>query len=462
MIWPTYGSAQTSKEQEISLSSSSPSKETPLDLAGLPREVAGVKVSGFVVGSFSYNSHIQIVPEFAGGAPALADPGATNFGFDKFGLSLSRTFVSWLSASGSVEVESHRNRHSHGFNPEFGCPSESSEGEHNDKITERLHEANENSDHVDEPLCIERFGAEEPEIEVTLDKFNITARAPIGNGLAFSLGRFNVPFGIERHDEPLLLTATTSEVFRFGRPQRVTGLQVAYPFNPTIDVALFLVNRQESETTEDDFNDNNKGKTFGGRIGISPSPTSELFNFGAGFFYGPEQEDNDSSKRWVVDLDFTWNPATRFLLAGEFVFGGESDIESRQVGQPIFQEPIEGDVNWFAFYVLGHYDVRPWFGLSFRYGYFDDQDGARTGAEQKLQSVTFAPIFHLSRLIPDLRPTGASYARTRHLIDWVDLKLEYRYNHSDQPVFSDEEPEADILEAEESSHQVQFQLVANF
>ncbi|MCI0526670.1 MAG: porin, partial [Nitrospira sp.] len=432
---------------------------TPLDLAGLPKEIAGVKVGGFLVGSFSYNSHIQMVPEFAGGAPALANPGETNFAFDKFGLTLSRVFAPWLSVSGSIEVESHRNQHTHGFNPTFGCPEEEGEGNHEDKVIENFHEDEENGH---EPLCIERFGAEEPEIEVSLDRFNVTARAPIGNGLAFSLGRFDVPFGIERHDEPLILTATTSEVFRFGRPQRVTGFQAAYQFNPLVDIAVFLVNRQESETTEDDFNDNNEGKTVGGRIGITPSPKSGLLSFGIGGFYGPEQEDNDSSKRWVVDLDATWNPISQFFITGEFVFGSESEFESRQVGAPIFQAPIEGDVDWFGFYLLGHYDVHPWFGLSFRYGYFDDQDGAKTGIEQKLQSITFAPIIHLSRLIPDLRPTGAAYARTRHPIDWVDLRFEYRYNHSDRPVFSDAEPEVDILEADEASHQFQLQLIANF
>ena len=71
---------------------------------------------------------------------------------------------------------------------------------------------------------MERFGTEEAEIEVNLDRFHLTAVAPLGNGVALSFGRFDVPFGMERHDEPLLLTATTSEVFRFGRPERMTGV----------------------------------------------------------------------------------------------------------------------------------------------------------------------------------------------------------------------------------------------
>jgi hypothetical protein len=120
------------------------------------------------------------------------------------------------------------------------------------------------------------------------------------------------------------------------------------------------------------------------------------------------------------------------------------------------------DVNWWGFYVLAHYDFYTWFGLTMRYGFFDDMDGGRTGVTQVLQSWTFVPIFHLSRLIPDLRPMGATYMRTRHAVDWVDLKVEYRLNWSDAPVFSDAEPGVDILSADKTSHQLQLQLVVNF
>jgi hypothetical protein len=400
-------------------------------------EIAGLRLSAFLVGSFSYNSHIQMVPEFAGGAPALADPGSTNFRFDKFGLSVSKTFAAWLSASASMEVENHRDRHTHGFDPEFGCPGTGP--------------------------CIEQFGSEEAEVEVNLDRFHVTAIAPLGNGLALAIGRFDVPFGIERHDEPLLLTATTSEVFRFGRPERMTGFQMSYTFAPWLDASAWVVNRWENEATgEEDFNDNNRDKSFGGRLGFTPLTRGMLLNLGIGGFYGPEQDDKDGNKRWVLDVDFTWAPTSRLLFAGEFVYGGEENREFRQRGVPIAAPEAIQDVNWWGFYVLTHYDFYSWFGFSFRYGFFDDMDGGRTGVTQVLQSWTFAPIFHLSRLIPNLHPTGAAYARTRHPIDWVDLKIEYRLNRSDEPVFSDAEPGEDILSADKVSHQVQVQLIANF
>jgi hypothetical protein len=429
--------SQISNERELQLRPDT-EQEAPLGLLGLPKpDFAGLQLTAFFVGSLSYNSHIQMVPEFAGGAAALADPGATNFRFDKFGMGVSATFSSWLSAGAAFEVESHRDRHTHGFDPEFGCPGEGP--------------------------CMERFGAEEAEIEVNLDRFHLTAVAPLGNGVALSFGRFDVPFGIERHDEPLLLTATTSEVFRFGRPERMTGVQVGYTFTPQVDVSLWVVNRWENEVTgEEDFNDNNKGKSVGGRLGFTPFPSRGLLNIGLGGFYGPEQDNESGNKRWVIDVDLTWTPLPSFLIAGEFVYGMEDDRDMRQRGGPIAAPEAVQDVTWWGMYVLLHYDLVQWLGLSFRYGFFDDQDGGRTGVDQQLQSWTFAPIVHLSRLIPNLRPTGATYARSRHPIDWVDIKIEYRLNRSNESVFSDAEPGEDILEADKISHQFQLQFVANF
>jgi hypothetical protein len=420
-------------EREITLEG-----EHPFERLGLPApEIAGVRLSGFFVGSAAYNSHIQMVPEFAGGAPALTDAGELNFRFDKFGLAASTSFAPWLYASAAIEVERHRDRHSHGFDPVFGCPGTG--------------------------VCIERFGAEEPETEINLDKLDITGVVPIGSGLALSFGRFDVPFGIERHDEPLLLTATTSEVFRFGRPQRMTGFRAAYPIAPWLDVAAWVVNRWESETTHDAFDDNNRDKSYGGRIGFTPVPGGQLLNFGIGGFWGPERTDDDGHARWVVDVDATWSPLPRLLLAAEAVYGGESGVSFRERGIPFAAPAVTNeDVTWFGFYVLAHYDVLDWMGLSLRYGYFDDHDGARTGVAQVLQSWTLAPVVHLSRLVPGLRPTGATYPRTRHPIDWLDVKLEYRFNRSNRPVFSDAAPGLDILQADRDSHQLQLQFVVNF
>jgi hypothetical protein len=420
-------------ERELTLE-----REHPLELLGLPKpEIAGVRFGGFFSGSASYNSHVQMVPEFAGGGAALADPKNTNFRFDTFTFGVAKTFASWLSVGATIEVESHRDRHVHGFDPDFGCPGAG--------------------------LCIEQFGAEEAETEIELHRFHITGIAPLGNGLALAFGRFDVPFGFERHDQNLLLTATTSEVFQFGRPNSMTGFQASYQVAPWLDLTAWVANRWENETTHDPFDDNNRAKSFGGRLGITPLPGRQLLNVGIGGWWGAEQDDNSADPRWMLAADATWRPVRRLILAGEIVYGGESGVSFRERGIP-FAAPAVSDksVNWWGFYALAHYDLLDWLGLTFRYGFFRDEDGARTGVEQTLQSWTIAPVLHLTRLVPDLRSLGVTYPRTAHPLDWVDVKLEYRLNHSSKPVFSDARPGVDILDADRWGHQVQLQFVVNY
>ncbi len=150
-------------EQEIRLD-----REHPFEMFGLTKpELGGVRFSGFFIGSANYNSRLQMVPEFAGSTPVSSEPKHFDFRFDKFTFGAYKTFAPWLSAGASLEVENTVQRHSHGFDPDFGCPGAG--------------------------LCIEQFGSEAGTTEVSLHRMNITGVAPIGNGLAISLGRFDSP-----------------------------------------------------------------------------------------------------------------------------------------------------------------------------------------------------------------------------------------------------------------------------
>jgi hypothetical protein len=420
-------------EREIELG-----RSHPFEIVGLPKpEYGGLRLAGFFVGSFNYNNRIQMVPEFAGGIPVTSEPGRTDARFDAFTIGAYKTFAPWLAAGASLEVERHSMRHAHGFAPGFGCPGIA--------------------------RCVERFGAEPLETEVSLHRFYVTAVAPIGNGLALSFGRFDTPYGYERHDAPLNVTATTSEVQRFGRPQSMTGFMASYAFAPWLDVSGWVVNRWENETTESPLEDNNRDKSFGTRIGFTPLQGRQLLNFGLGGWVGPEQDNRNGPKRWIVDVDVTWTPIPRLFLAGEFVWGGESGVSFRRRGIP-YAAPSRADLDarWFGMYALAHYDVMDWLGLSFRYGLFNDVNGARTGVEQVLQSWTVTPILHLSRLVPELRPLGVTYARTRHPLDWVDIRFEYRLNTSNQHVFTASPPGVDVTSADRTAHQFTLQFVVNY
>lgn len=400
------------------------------------------RITAFFVGSAAYNSGVFMIPEFAGEAPAKTlEPGTTNARYDKFGLGISTTFAPWLRAFAAVEFENHIGGHSHCHNRSFSeCvldPENGSEG-----VSFALHGHG----------------------EAALDRFSLTLQPP-GSNFSVSLGRFDVPFGFERHDETSLLTASHSLITRYARPNLMTGVMASYTFSPQFDATAWVVNRWENEFTgEDEFDDNNAAKSLGGRIGFYPLRDGSL-NIGVGGWWGPEPSrgpaagDND---RRLVDVDFTYSPSERFLLRGEGVWGAEDNVYFPWQLQPPngVGGPITKDVTWKGFALLAHYEVSDWVGLTGRWDWLDDTDGGRTGVPQTLQSVSIAPVLHLSRLIPGLRPTGAAFERTRHPVDWVDLKFEYRYNWSSEEVFAKELGAGP--EVSDSSHEFEIQVVVNF
>jgi hypothetical protein len=441
---PFVAFAQT-KEREITLDSVGGRTPGAAPGAMIPSPAGDFLIGGFAVGSANWQSRTQMVPEFAGGAQALADARQVNFRFDKVGVALSKRLAPWLRASAAFEVESHKDKHSHlRTNPATQC--------------------------VDVPVPCEAFGAETPATESTLDKLEITAVAPIGTGLGFSFGRFDVPFGVERHDEVMNMAATTSEIYQFAKPQNYTGLQTFYAFGPLVDVNFWVANRWESHTTHTPFDDNNKAKSVGGRIGISPLTHDQLLNIGIGGWSGSETTrplnatgmEPGGPKRQVIDLDLTWSPDSATLIAAELVSGKEDNVSFRERGWPVSQPAVTNiNAKWHGALLMAHREVLPWLGLTARYGIIDDKDGWRTGVAQKLQSITLVSTVHLSGLVPG-RPVRWTYPRSRVRVHEIDMKVEYRHNRSDQRVFSRADPPLADPDPAKSSRQVQVQFAINF
>src|SRR2546427_8259074 len=289
-------------EREIQLD-----RDHPLEVFGLSKpELGGARISGFFVGSANYNSRLQMVPEFAGSIPVSSEPNRVDFRFDNFTFGVYKTFASWLSAGASLEVENAVHRHAHGFDPDFGCPG------------------------MDR--CVEQFGSEAGTTVVSVHRMTITGIAPLGNGLAISFGRFDTPYGYERHDAALNFTATTSELTRFGKPQSYTGFQAAYSFAPWLDVVGWIANQWENETTENGFQDNNSAKSFGGRLGVTPFQGDQWLNFGIGGWLGPARGEDPRHNRWIIDARLKGPPTPRLVFIGEggVGAGGPASLRPRR------------------------------------------------------------------------------------------------------------------------------------
>ncbi|MFQ5881754.1 MAG: outer membrane beta-barrel protein [Candidatus Methylomirabilales bacterium] len=412
-------------EKEIRLGEI-PERQGPLP--GLP-EIAGTRITGFVVGSANFATTQRfpgttpasgVIPKFKREVEAPTDPDELNFRFNSFNIGFTRRLADWLLASAAIEVE-------------------------NDRAIEAF----------EMETDLER----ESKTEVEIDVFELTAIAPIGNGLAFSFGKFNVPFGIEREDPPFNLQATNSLVFELGRPSKVLGFRTAYQFNPSLDVQLFAVNGWDVDE------DNNGGKTFGGRLGFTPV---EGFHLGVGGFWGPEQDDRSSPKRRIIDADAIFTDIPRLTLAAEFVYGTEGDVGVFSVKEPRLLVGLEAadvaalvrqkDADWLGVALTGHYDLSDLWGLTLRYGYFNDIDGGRTAFDQVLHSFTLAPVIHLSNPIPGLGTVG-TVPRSEHLIPHVDLRLEYRADWSDRDIFFTRE---NLAAFDDINHRFTLQLIGMF
>jgi len=219
--------------------------------------------------------------------------------------------------------------------------------------------------------------------------------------LSFTFGKFNAPIGFELLDAPDMYQFSHALVFNYGLPTNLTGAMLTAPLMQFMDIAFYACNGWDNIT------DNNKDKTFGGRLGINVGKLMgkpDMATFGLSFIQGAE-DDLLGDKQTVFDLDITFNPADNFSIGGEFNSGSE-DI-------------ADESVKWSGFLFMCHYDFNDWLGATFRYDSFDDQDGTRlpSGIVEKRSAITFAPTFTLG--------------------DGMGALIEYRMDSSDQKVFTD-------------------------
>jgi hypothetical protein len=231
------------------------------------------------------------------------------------------------------------------------------------------------------------------------DSFDITEAyasyiAKVGKGLRFDFGKMATFIGaevLEAKDNP---TYSRSFLFNYAEPLTHTGLKVSYIFTDAVNAALFVVNGW------DNASDNNRGKSLGLSVGLTPA---EIFSAGINVLQGPEQTDNSSNMRTLVDLVATIKPTKKLAIILNYDDGKE-------------QKALAGaDVKWSGISGIVKYDFTDTYSLALRAEAFDDKDGYRTGVKQKLTEVTISP---------EIKLDGG-----------LILKPEYRHDSSDKESF---------------------------
>ena len=230
----------------------------------------------------------------------------------------------------------------------------------------------------------------------SIEQGYLTLTAPVANGVTFTFGKFNAPIGFELLDAPDMYQYSHALVFDNGLPTNLTGLMASTSLSEMIDISVYVVNGWDNNP------DGNKNKTIGGRIGITPMKD---INVGFSAISG-DDSDVAGENLTVFDVDGTITVIPNLTVGLELNWGTEDKGSTTGT-----------DGDWFGFLVMGHYDYSDWGGITLRYDYFNDEDGARLGtANNTQQAFTIAPTFVIA--------------------DGFGALFEYRHDFSDQSVFT--------------------------
>ncbi len=200
-------------------------------------------------------------------------------------------------------------------------------------------------------------------------------------GVTVTAGKFNAPIGFELLDAPDMYQFSHAQVFNYGIPTNLTGVMVSGGAG-MFDFSGYAVNGW------DIINDDNQDKTFGGRLGVTPS---EGINVGFSYISGNEGSDAggaDTSKLSVFDLDATITAVENLTLGFEYnsgTFEGQSAVAAGD------------DATWSAYLVMANYAFSDTTGLTIRYDSFHDNDGARlgNGVNETRDAITISPNYSL-------------------------------------------------------------------
>jgi len=263
-----------------------------------------------------------------------------------------------------------------------------------------------------------------------LEQAHITWRAPVGNGLDISFGKFVTMHGGEVIESWSHFNYSRGLLFTYAIPFTHTGIRTHYAFSPEFAAGLHLVNGW------DNVDDNNKSKTVGTTAALTPFARTEgllrSLSIGTNFMYGPEQDDENSHARTLLDLVVTWQPIDRLELLANYDYAEEEEV-------PVVVDLADGpggpldrsrDAQWYGFAFGGRYWIcREKLALAARGEYFKDSQGVRTiGASEFDSSLGPSPspprgqVLRGVTITLDYRPWEFLILRPEFRIDWGSRK----------------------------------------
>ncbi|MBC8106025.1 MAG: porin [Anaerolineae bacterium] len=316
-----------------------------LDAIGLgtPLRDAGINVFGHIEGSYTYNFRNPAADTNAGRVFDIEDSDLT---LNQLDLTIERTVdltkktwdlgfrVEWIWGSDSRFI------HSNGL---FDYDSAS----YGTTITQ-----------------------DGPDEQFDLNQAYVDLAVPIGNGLRVRAGKYVSPIGYETINPTTTPFYSRSYLFGFAVPFTHTGITGTYQLNENWQVEAGVFRGWEQS-----LEDNNDAISFQGKLAWTS--TNKVWGVIGQVATGPEQADNGSDYRSLIDLIVTYaaNDQLSFAVNADYGFEPGAGADG-------------GYATWYGIAGYAAYKLDSRFTLNGRLEWFNDDDGAR-GLGTNVYEATF-------------------------------------------------------------------------
>jgi hypothetical protein len=241
--------------------------------------------------------------------------------------------------------------------------------------------------------------------------------APLGEGLSLKAGKMATLIGAEVIESPANWNYSRSTLFFYAIPFTHTGVRASYPLTEQLTLTTGVNNGWD--IADDSFGNTHKGVE--GQVAWAPMEGVSLYLNG---MFSPESTAaNSYGDRWIGDVVASYTPIDPLTLMVNYDFGSQEDAAA-----------VGTDADWQGVAAYAKYDLTDKWSVAGRYGFFDDEDGFRTGTtDLEIQDVTLT----------------TSYKVHEHLL----ARLEYRHDHANQAVYADD---ADTTDKDQDTIAVEF------
>lgn len=254
-----------------------------------------------------------------------------------------------------------------------------------------------------------------------LEQGYVTANIPLGNGLEFLIGRYNIPLGLESVDRAENITLSYTNLYRFIRPHNVTGAKIYYAFSDVFDLHIGVVNNLYDTifgtggATPASANATNDTPvpSYHARFGFTWGEKGKEHVVGLSYAGGPEgvvphnvgivsnlvSQNLMRHFTHIADIDYSFHVTDAFIIAGEAIFRQDN----RNGGAC---NSLTNNCNAWAGQATFAYNFNETWNGYFRYEYLHDRQGNYTNVDQQIHAFSL----------------GAGY----QIADGAKMKLEYQ------------------------------------